>query len=483
MLDLIILTRATEKLGFAIQDGKLIEMAIDRPDAPQLVGSIFLGKVITVDQGLQAAFVDIGQSQLAYLEKNQIPDAKKDRSKSIASFLYEGQSIVVQVIKDAYQEKGARLTMNVTIASQMLVYLPYGNYLAVSKKLSREKGKRLKMELKEVCQDEEGLIIRTQATDYSTDELISQIERSREMWQRILSIKKQKKAPRILSLDHPITDRFVRRFSFNKINQIVCDQAITAKQVKARYPELESVTNWVQQSDKHLPVSLEQLIQQLLNPVVECDQGVSIVIDQTEAMTVIDVNSSGFTGKINRHHFAYKVNRIAADRIAEQIRLRNLSGMIVIDFLRMKEKKHQQKIIDQLKIAFESDPTRTEIYGFTKLGLFEVTRKRESPMHHLTFADSHVQKIGLSQESMVYKLERELISSQDQAIVVEVTKGFRQVWDQWIEPDHLSENASAEIYFIETKGVKDYHIKRSGTDQLISDYFSRNNQQNIDRIN
>src|SRR5699024_6756765 len=118
--------------------------------APQLVGSIFLGKVITVDQGLQAAFVDIGQSQLAYLEKNQIPDAKKDRSKSIASFLYEGQSIVVQVVKDAYQEKGARLTMNVTIASQMLVYLPYGNYLAVSKKLSREKGKRLKMELKEV---------------------------------------------------------------------------------------------------------------------------------------------------------------------------------------------------------------------------------------------------------------------------------------------------------------------------------------------
>lgn len=482
MLDLIISTKATEKLGMAKEDHQLIELAIDRPDAPQLVDSIFLGKVVTVDQSLQAAFIDIGQPQLAYLEKNQIPEARKDREQSIESFLYEGQTVIVQVIKDAYQNKGARLTMNLTIANQVLVYLPFGNHVAVSKKLSREEGNALKAELKQARQGEEGLIIRTQAKQYSTDELIHQIQQLRESWQEVLMIKKGLKAPEILQVDHAVTDRFIRRFPFQQINQIICDQASTANQIKKRYPELEAKVKWRQQLAEHLPLPIEESIQQILSPVVQCDHGVMIVIDQTEALTVIDVNSSGFTGKINRHHFAYKVNNIAADTIAKQIRLRNISGIIVIDFLRMKEKKYQTKIIEQLTEAFKADPTRTEIYGFTAVGLLELTRKRETPIHQLTFASSDPKEIALSQESTVYALERELLANQDQAVIVEVTKGFRQVWNQWINLDDFLANVSAEVYFIETKGVRDYHVKRSGTDQLITEYIVENKQLNIDKI-
>ncbi|WP_440895986.1 ribonuclease E/G [Amphibacillus sp. Q70] len=482
MLDLMISTKATEKLGMAIEDGQFIELAVDRPDAPQLVDSIFLGKVITVDQSLQAAFVDIGQPQLAYLEKNQIPEARKDREKSIESFIYEGQAIIVQVIKDAYQNKGARLTMNIALANQVFVYLPFGNYIAVSKKLSNEEGTALKAKLKDICQGEEGLIIRTQAKQYSIDELINQIQQLRTSWQEVLAIEKDSTVPETLRAECAVSDRFIRRFPFQQINQIICDQAITANQIKKRYPELKAKVKWRQQLVDYLPLPIDESIQQILNPVVQCDQGVTIEINQTEALTVIDVNSAGFLGKINRHHFAYKVNRIAADTIARQIRLRNISGIIIIDFLRMKEKKHRTKIIEQLIEAFKVDPTRTEVYGFTAVGLLELTRKRETPIHHMTFTSSRSKEVALSQVSIVYTLERELLANQDQAVIVEVTKGFRQVWDQWINLDDFLENVSSDVYFIETKGVKDYHIKRSGTEQLITEYIKENEQLNIDKI-
>lgn len=483
MIDLILLTKATEKIGIAVENDLVLELAIDRPDMPELVGTIILGKVITVDHGLQAAFIEIGQKKLAYLEKKQIPLARKDRKKPIESFLYEGESIIVQVTKDAYEEKGAQLTMNVTIANQMLVYLPYGDYLAVSKKLSQDVGKRLRADLKGSIKGEEGLIIRTQATDYSTDELIHQIEQARNSWEEILAVKKHKIAPEILRVDHTVTDRFIRRFPFDKIDRIICDQVAATKQIKAHYPGLESKTKWVRQAEAYLPLSLEQLNNKLLHPVVESEQGVQIVINQTEAMTVIDVNSSGFTGRVNRHQFAYKVNRIAAKTIQQQIRLRNLSGMIVIDFLRMKDHKSKQGIINQLNESFENDPNRTEVYGFTSLGLLELTRKRDTRMHHQTYYDREIQKKPLSPISLVYQLERKLISSTSQATIVEVTKGFRNLWNQWIDDDQFKDNASGEIYFIETKGIDNYHIKRSGSDQLISEYFTENKQLKVDRVN
>src|SRR5690625_1082761 len=163
MLELILLTKATEKIGVVKKDDQIIELAFDRPDRKQQVESIFLGKVVTVDQSLQAAFIDIGQDQLAYLEKKEIPEFRKNQTKSIESLLHEGQSIIVQITKDAYQNKGARLTMNLTIANHALVYLPYGNYLAVSKKLDQETAKLFRQSLTPLCEQDEGLIVRTSA--------------------------------------------------------------------------------------------------------------------------------------------------------------------------------------------------------------------------------------------------------------------------------------------------------------------------------
>ena len=481
-MDLILLTKATEKIGLAKQNDQIVELVIDRPDAPQLIGSIFLGKVIKVDESLQAAFVDLGQTELAYLEKNQIPAARKNRKQSISTHLYEGQSIVVQVTKDAYQDKGARITMNITVPNQVLVYLPYGDYLAVSKKLPQKEAQTLKAELNATRRREEGLIIRTEARDYSIDQLNDQWDQLRENWQSILANEKDKTAPELLWADHAVTERFIRRFPSQKIEHIFCDQVTVAKQIRARYPELAAKVEWIKEIEDLLISPIDDLIQKLVHPEVQAANGVMLMIDQTEALTVIDVNSSGFNGKMNQHQFAYKVNRIAVDEIAKQIRLRNLSGMIIIDFLRMKDKGQQNKIINQLTRRFKDDPTRTEVYGFTALGLFELTRKREAPNHLLSLTDTPVQGKFLSLESKVYALERELIASQTEAMIVEVTKGFYQIWKQWINADIFKEEVISIVYFVETKGVADYHIKRSGSEQLINEFLLDNNQLKVDKV-
>jgi len=482
-LELFLITKTTEKIGLVKRDDQIVELVIDRPDAPQLVGSIYLGKVIKVDESLQAAFVDIGQQELGYLEKKQIPAARKDREASISTFLYEGESILVQVTKDAYQEKGAQLTMNLTIANQALVYLPYGDYLAVSKKLPKKTADELKAELTAFRKGEEGLIIRTVAKDYSVDQLHNHWRQLRTNWENIFAKANESKAPTVIWSDHAVTDRLIRRFPAEKITRIYVDHPSVATEIKKRFLELEEKVTWVNQMDELITVSVPKVIESILNPEVIADSGVTLVIDQTEALTVIDVNSSGFTGKMNQHQFAYKVNRLAVDEIARQIRLRNLSGMIIIDFLRMKDKKEKNKIINQLRNRLKDDPTRSEVYGFTDLGLLELTRKREAPNHLLSLAGNLQKRLVLSKKSKAYSLERELIMSEAEAVIVEVTKGFYQVWKEWIEPDVLKESVKTRVYFIETKGVKDYLIKRVGSQELIDEFLLENKQLKVDKLN
>ncbi|GAA4064549.1 ribonuclease E/G [Amphibacillus indicireducens] len=483
MVELILLTRATEKIGVVKQGDQIIELAFDRPDQKQQVESIFLGKVVTVDQSLQAAFIDIGQAQLAYLEKKEIPEFRKDQTKSIETLLYEGQSVIVQITKDAYQDKGARLTMNLTIANHTLVYLPYGNYLAVSKKIDQETAQLFKQNLAPVCEDDEGLIVRTSAASYSFDQLADQVDQLRKIWQALFKRAEKSEAPVLLHQDQIVTDRLIRRFPFGQLKQIYVDQVAVANQIKSRYPELEAIVSWAKEIEQLLPVPIDELIQSVIQPEVSCDSGVTLMIDHTEAMTVIDVNSSGFTGKMNQHNFAYKVNQIALREIAKQIRLRNLSGMIVVDFLRMKDRKHKTAIVKQFEQAVHADPTRTQIYGFTDLGLFELTRKRESAAHYLSLAAKPIQTRPLSLESKVYALERELIATRDEAVVVEVTSHFRQTWDQWIDADIFNQLVQTEVNFLETKGVSGYHIKRSGSIELIAEFLAENNKLKVDKLN
>lgn len=481
MLELNIITKPTEKMGLAFKNNQIIDLMLDRPDYPQSVGSIFLGKVSKIDQGLQAAFIDIGQERLGYLELKQIPQ-EQQQAKRIASLIDQGQLIIVQVIKEAYQEKGARLTANVTIPGEAVVYLPFGNYVAVSKKLNTNQREQYKQLFIDACQQKEGVIVRTQAALLSIEQLIGQLEQLRKLWQEIEIIANSATKPKCLWYDHAVTDRFIRRLPHHSIKSIICDKVETANNLKKRFPGLSSVVKWQKDLLNQLPIPLEQLFQSLLDPVVNCRHGVTISIDQLEAATVIDVNSAGYTGKLDQYNFAFQVNKIAAEAIARQLRLRNLSGIILIDFIRMKKQRDQKAIIDMLSQHLKDDPIRTEVVGFTRLGLLELTRKREAPMHQLMLSQKTTQLNKPSLASLVYQLERLLMSMTDEAVVIHVTKAFKQHWQRLIQVDRLSRYVTCSVYFIETKGVEHYHLVRSGSSMMIDTYLAEKTPRNIDKI-
>ncbi|SEO35891.1 ribonuclease G [Amphibacillus marinus] len=478
MINLILLTKAAEQIGCAIEDNQVIELALDRPNSPQLVGSIFLGKVVAVDKGLQAAFIDIGQPALAYIERKELVLAEKEQAQTIEELLVEGASLVVQVIKDAYQNKGARLTANVTLANDCLVFLPYGNKITISRKLDKQKNTDLKQNLKSSLLGNEGLIIRTQASGRTAAELIKSIAVLRQQWSIISKAALETKAGQLIWRDTPVINRFVRRFPLHEIQSIVCDDNRTVKAVSDRYPLLEEKLIWNQQAAVQLPQSVDQLFARMLEPTVLCQHGVTLVIEQTEALTVVDVNSSGYSGKRNHHNTALEVNKIAAQELARQLRLRNLSGIIIIDFIKMKSKKDQQYLINLINQCLKADSVQTTVFNFTSLGLLELTRKRESPAHAHVLADARPEKKVLSVESRVYQLERELIASRDEAVVVEVTKQFKELWRAWVQLAPIR----ADVYFVETRGVACYFIKRTGSSALIQAFLLEKKQQNIDKI-
>ncbi|MBM7541775.1 ribonuclease E/G [Amphibacillus cookii] len=483
MVDIMLLTKTTEKIGLATVQDKIIDLAIDRPNRPQLIGSILKAKVITVDTGLQAAYLEIGLKHKGYLEKKELPASINPTDKPIESVLFEGQTLFVQVVKDAYQEKGARLTANITLPGENIVYLPYGQRVAVSKKIADNQGEELAGVLGEICADHEGLIIRTEAVNYSIQELTYQIEQLRQLWHHLRQDAKNEKPPYQIWHDQTVSDQLIKKFSGADINMIYCDQATTVRQLKQRYPKLIEKVVWDKQLTDRLPITVDHLFEQLLDPVVVCQHGITLHIDHTEALTVIDVNSAGYTGKRGSHQTAYAVNKIAAVAIAEQLRLRNISGIIVIDFVRMRKAQDQAKLQRLFTDKLKQDALPIKVFGFTGLGLFELTRKRETPIHQFTIGQSTEKTVRPTQETMVFQLERQLVPIKEEATVVEVTEGFKQLWNKWINHDLLQENLQTTVYFSIVKGVHHYHLKRIGSEALIQEYIAKKKQQNIDKIN
>ncbi|SDB96094.1 RNAse G [Pelagirhabdus alkalitolerans] len=446
------------------------------------MGSIFIGKVETVDKGLQAAFVDIGGDKLAYLEKREIPTTDVSQDKPIESLITEGQSIIVQVTKDAYKEKGARLTHNITLGDSGIVYMPRAGYVAISKKIDAEKKDELKANIQSLLENEEGAIIRTKAEHYTNDELRIQIEALRDEWKSIEHAFKNGRIGQTLYYDDPIYNRFIRRFTSEGIEKIYCDDATAIASIKKKYPQLQAEMKWLPDCEAHLPQSIDQVYSHILKPVVELENGVSIQIESTEALTAIDVNSSGFTGKKRSNRIAYDVNRIAARQIMRELRLRNISGMVVIDFIRMKNKKDQSNLLHELRKWAKEDLTRIDLFGFTALGLFELTRKREAPVHEFILKPATLEKKP-SLHTLSFQLEREIHNQNAEAVVVEVSKRFKQTWNQVIHSESFYDLSQPTVYFIESKGVESYAIRRVGSDTLVNDYLRKKDPQLIDKLN
>jgi ribonuclease G len=370
--------------------GVVQELLIERAASRGLVGNIYVGRVARVLPGMQSAFVEIGLERAAFLHVADIWDR---RDRPIERILSEGEPVLVQVVKDPIGSKGARLSTQLSIAGRLLVYLPHDPHIGISQRIEDEGGRAaLRERLKELVPPDEkgGFIVRTLAEAAGEEELRADLAYLRELWKAVGERSLGAEPPKLLYQDLSLAQRVLRDMVTTATARVVVDsrenfQKLTAfaerymPQVRAR---LDHYTGERPLFDLH---NVELEIERALSRRVELKSGGYLIIDQTEAMTTIDVNTGGFVGSRNFADTVFKTNLEAAQAIARQLRLRNLGGIIIIDFIDMDSIEHRNAVLDELRRALARDRTRVTLNGFTALGLVEMTRKRtrESLAHVL----------------------------------------------------------------------------------------------------
>lgn len=408
MKSIYIQTLTSEKIAVLTENQTVKHIAFDRVKKSSKVGNIYVGRVVRVDTGLQAAFIDIGEKKLAFLLKKEIPASRKDKRIPIEGLIYEGMSIVVQVIKDAYSSKGASVTANITIPGQYSIYLPFGNYVAFSKQLSNQVKDKLQGTFQQWKMGEEGVIFRTASKKADREELKKEWEFLRSSWKQLYKDSQKIKRPSLIFEEQDIPNRFLRKFATLDVEKIVFDESEVAQQAKSIFPHLAEKMKWEGAFQQNLPFSIEALIDSITSKRVKISSGVELIMEKTEALTVIDVNTASYVGKLDKESTVYHTNVMAVKEIAKQIQLRNIAGIIVIDFINMKDEKHKKQLLEELEKHLKEDPVYTKIYGFTNLGMVEMTRKREGLDSYSLFCkdNEHI----LSDEALAYRLERELLN-------------------------------------------------------------------------
>ena len=378
-----------------VEQGVVQELHVERTANRGIVGNIYLGKVVRVLPGMQSAFIDVGLERTAFLH---VADIWSDRSQSdvvkpIEKILTEGQSLLVQVQKDPIGTKGARLSTQVSIAGRLLVYLPQDKHIGISQRIEDEiEREALRERVTSLVPEDEpgGFIVRTMAESSTDEELAVDIAYLRKLWSEIRMRASEGHAPQVLYEDLGLGQRTLRDLVNGETARIVVDsrenfQKLTDFAIEYSpkvQPLLEYYTGERPLFDLF---NVEDEIQKALARRVDLKSGGYLIIDQTEAMTTIDVNTGGFVGARNFDDTIFKTNLEASLAIARQLRLRNLGGIIIIDFIDMEMPEHREMVLEEFRKALSRDHTKMSINGFTALGLVEMTRKRtrESLAHLL----------------------------------------------------------------------------------------------------
>ncbi len=396
-------------LSFLIKNRDVSEIKVEKKAERRIVGSIFKGKVKRLAKSLDGAFVDIGLGKEAYLPLKNY-SGEEDR----CSVPEVGEELVVQVKREPIEEKGAKITCRVTIPGKYLVYLPGSKGVFVSSKIGDEGKKKFFLELFKDNLNEEGVIVRTSATRASKEDLIGELEKLRKRWERIKE-KASKVKTGIVYEEVPLFMQTIRDW-WQDIEEIVVDDRDIWIQLLAfleeDFPELVEKVRYV----KNISVffkryNLDRILTKLFAKYVWLKSGGYIVIEETEAMTVIDVNSGSGSGESLEEN-ALKTNLEAAEEIARQIKLRDIGGIVIIDFIDMKDKKSRETLIKKMKELFADEGSNVHIYGITQLGLLEMTRKKETPSvtKLLSLSCPYCKGRGYikSPELVLYEIEKEL---------------------------------------------------------------------------
>jgi ribonuclease G len=379
-----------------VHAGAVQELLIERAASRGLVGNIYMGRVARVLPGMQSAFIDVGLERAAFLHVGDIWEERRpngEAGKPIEKVLAEGQPLLVQVVKDPIGTKGARLSTQVSIAGRLLVYLPQDPHIGISQRIEDESGRQaLRDKVKALLPAEEkgGFIIRTLAEGASDEELAADIAFLRHLWDDIRERALGAPPPLLVHQDLSLAQRVLRDMVTQDTERVLIDSRENFQKLAAfaeiytppLRPRLEHYAGERPLFDLY---NVEPEIEKALSRRVDLKSGGTLVIDQTEAMTTIDVNTGGYVGTRNFDDTVFKTNLEAAQAIARQLRLRNLGGIIIVDFIDMDGEEHRAAVLEELKKALARDRTRMTVNGFTQLGLVELTRKRtrESLAHVL----------------------------------------------------------------------------------------------------
>jgi len=375
-----------------VASGVVQELLVERSSGRGLVGNIYMGRVARVLPGMQSAFIDIGLERAAFLHVADIWE-NREGAQPIEKILAEGQPVLVQVAKDPLGSKGARLTTQVSLAGRLLVYLPHDSHIGISQRIEDESGRaQLRDRLKELLPADEkgGFILRTLAEAAAEDELRADLGYLRNLWSTIRERSQGVQAPQLLYQDLSLAQRVLRDMVGGATARVLVDSRENHQKLAAfaqgYMPQvLARIEHYTGERPLFELYNVEEEIERALSRRVELKSGGYLIIDQTEAMTTIDVNTGGYVGSRNFDDTIYKTNLEAAQAIARQLRLRNLGGIIALDFIDMQSEEHRTAVLEEFKRALARDRTRITVNGFTALGLVEMTRKRtrESLAHIL----------------------------------------------------------------------------------------------------
>ena len=426
-----------------LEDDQLVELLVDRPEARRMVGDIYLGRVEAVLPGIQAAFVDIGTEKSAFLHASDLvyPDDEADddsddeneddddsngggrsgrraaKAPAIQDVLKRGQDLIVQVSKEPISTKGPRVTAQVSMAGRFLVYMPDAERVGVSRKIGdRDARKRLRAQVEEVLpKDAGGVIVRTVGEDVTKETLERELTSLIGQWKKIIRKKHFVRAPSLLHRETSLTRGLMRDVFSTKVEQVTVDSKQVYNEIteylKGIAPELiDRIKLYEEQIPLFDHANIEQELRDLFKRRCDLPSGGYLIIEQTEALVSVDINSGRYTGKKDPEKTIFKTNVEAAREIARQARLRDLGGIIVCDFIDMETKANRDKVVQELRTHLGRDRARTKAYAVSELGLIEMTRQRVRQSHFQNMTEAcptcHGTGRVFTAETIARRLER-----------------------------------------------------------------------------
>lgn len=442
-----------------LEDVTVQELHIERSASRGIVGNIYLGQVKRVLPGMQSAFIEIGLERAAFLHIADVLEQRQHPTEPqrIEKMLFEGQTILVQVIKDPISTKGARLSTQISLAGRFLVHLPQEEHIGVSQKIEKEEERQsLRARLERLLPPDipHGFIIRTSAETAGDAALEADIDYLARLWTDIRHKAQRLPAQSLLYEDLPLSLRVLRDMVSEATEQVIVDSTENYSRM-TEFAELyvTLAVDKIQRYSGERPLfelyGIEGEIDRALARRVNLKFGGYLIIDQTEAMTTIDVNTGGFVGNRNFDETIFKTNLEAALALARQLRLRNLGGIIIVDFIDMENEEHRQAVLNELAKALARDRTRVTLNGFTSLGLVEITRKRTRESLAHVFCEPCPQCQGRGEvktaQTVCYEIQRDIVREARQFDA----RGFRILAAQPVIDMFLDEEAQSLAMLID----------------------------------